>query len=315
MTEDDVRAYLLERLAPRLQAAGLDATSVPDDLNVLEAGIIDSFGFLDLIGTVEEHFGVSVDFEGIDATELPIIGPFCRFVAAASGDGPSADTPATTTGAATVPEPLELPAPALATEVHRQAAGPARRSVGHGSATLYRFASRAWAKAFSLATSGAFAGFGSRSVIQPPVRLSGEGRIAVGSNVFVGSGSWLQVIPGEGDEVAISIGDGTSIAGMCVLSAVRSVVLGPGVMLARGCYVADHAHAYGDDDVAIQDQGVTNVAPVEIAEGAWLGENAVVLPGVRIGRGAVIGANSVVSHSVPDRAIAAGVPARIIRQL
>ena len=74
------------------------------------------------------------------------------------------------------------------------------------------------------ASRGAFASFGSNSVIQLPVRLRGESHVAVGSDVFIGAGSWIQVLADDnrrrGVEPEIKIGDGTSIAGFCVLSAV-----------------------------------------------------------------------------------------------
>lgn len=161
---------------------------------------------------------------------------------------------------------------------------------------------------------GAFASFGARTVVQPPIRLSGERRIAIGSNVFVGAGSWLQVIGDRAGEVALRIGDGTSIAGNCVLSAASSIRLGNKVLVARGVYVSDHIHAYQDPSRAVLEQGIERVAPVEIGDGAWLGENVVVCPGVRIGRGAVIGANAVVLEDVPDHALAVGVPARVVRR-
>jgi len=55
--------------------------------------------------------------------------------------------------------------------------------------------------------------------------------------------------------------------------------------------------------------------PVTIEEDAWIGAGAVILPGVRIGRGAVVGANSVVTEDVPPLTVVAGLPARPIRQL
>ena len=64
---------------------------------------------------------------------------------------------------------------------------------------------------------------------------------------------------------------------------------------------------------ACRDQGVDRIAPVRIGRGAWLGENAVIMPGVTVGRGAVIGANAVVREDVPDYSVAVGVPARVIR--
>ena len=188
------------------------------------------------------------------------------------------------------------------------------RAVGRGFLATYRFTKRAWGKGFSLLASGAFASFGSRSVLQPPIRLSGESRIAIGDDVFVGAGSWLHVLEPGASGIALEIGDGTSIVGDCVLSAAVSLRLGRKVLIARNVYIADHSHAFEDPSRAVLDQGIDRVGPVEIGDGAWLGENVVVGPGVRIGRGAVIGANTVVLDDVPDHAVAVGAPARIVRR-
>jgi acetyltransferase-like isoleucine patch superfamily enzyme len=189
-----------------------------------------------------------------------------------------------------------------------------RRRLSIGFLTMYRVGGRARAKAFSVLAAPAFASFGVRTVLRPPIRLVGEGRIAVGSNVFVGAGSWLQVVGSEKGDVALSIGEGTSMAGNCVLSAASSVRLGEKVLIARGVYVSDHIHAYEDPSRAVLDQGIGRAEAVEIGDGAWLGENVVVCPGVRIGRGAVVGANAVVLEDVPDHALAVGVPARVVRR-
>jgi acetyltransferase-like isoleucine patch superfamily enzyme len=188
-----------------------------------------------------------------------------------------------------------------------------RRGIGRSFLAVYRLARRTWAKAFSLLAGGGFARFGARSVIEPPVRLMGESRIAIGSDVYIGSDSWLQVLGPGHESPAIVIGDGTSIAGHCVLSARTSIRLGRRVLLARSVYIADHQHAFEDTGRAVLDQGVERVAPIEIADGAWLGQNVVVGPGVRIGRGAVVGANSVVLEDVPDHSVAVGAPARVVR--
>jgi lipopolysaccharide O-acetyltransferase len=189
-----------------------------------------------------------------------------------------------------------------------------RTAIGRGFVGLYRTSSRAFAKTFSLLAAGSFATFGSNSVLQPPIRLSGERRISIGSGVHVGAGAWLQVLDERAGSVALEIGDGTSIAGGCVLSAASSVRVGRSVLMARNVYVADHMHAYDDPNRPVLAQGITRVLPVEIGDGAWLGENVVVGPGVRIGRGAVIGANSVVLDDVPDHSVAVGAPARVVRR-
>jgi acetyltransferase-like isoleucine patch superfamily enzyme len=162
-------------------------------------------------------------------------------------------------------------------------------------------------------SSGAFASFGTRSVIEPPVRLAGEARITIGEDVYVGSGSWLQTLQVPGGAGVLEIGDGTSIAGACVLSAAHSVRLGRKVLLARNVYISDHIHAYRDPTRAVLDQGLERLEAVEIGDGAWLGQNVVVCPGVTIGRGAVIGANAVVLDDIPDHSLAVGAPATVVR--
>lgn len=188
-----------------------------------------------------------------------------------------------------------------------------RRTLGAAFLGTYRLGVRARAKAFSLGASGAFAEFGRRTVIEPPVRLNGERRIHVGSDVFVAAGSWLQTLEGDGFAGELHIGDGTSIAGSCVLSSACSVTLGRKVLLARNVYISDHIHRYDQHRIAILDQGLKRIEAVEIGDGAWLGQNVVVCPGVTIGAGAVVGANSVVTENVPDHALAVGAPARVVR--
>jgi acetyltransferase-like isoleucine patch superfamily enzyme len=182
---------------------------------------------------------------------------------------------------------------------------------------LYRLVVRTRAKTFSLLAGRAFASFGSRSVIHPPLRVDGEHRISVGEGVFMGPGCWLHVLEDDGGsrDVAIAVGDGTSIVGDCVLSSVRSVRLGRNVLIARNVYISDHMHAFDDTERAVLEQGVTRIGPVSIGDGAWLGQNVVVGPGVSIGRGAVVGSNSVVLDDVPDFSVAVGAPARVVRSL
>jgi acetyltransferase-like isoleucine patch superfamily enzyme len=186
-----------------------------------------------------------------------------------------------------------------------------------GILSLYRFWQRTQGKLFTLLIRGDFQKLGSRTVLRPPIRLGGVRFIEVGSRVFVGPNSWLEVIaeerPSKGP--AISIGDETAITGFCTITAVRNVVIEPKVLMARYVYIADHSHAHASRLKPVKDQGLTKIAPVRICEGAWLGQSVVVCPGVTIGRNAVVGANSVVRSDVPDFCVAAGAPARVIRSV
>jgi acetyltransferase-like isoleucine patch superfamily enzyme/acyl carrier protein len=299
VTADEVRTAILARVQKPVAALGLAADTLPDDFDLLKEGVIDSFGLLELISSIEDEFGLAVDFESIDAVDLTAIGPFSRFVATAAANGAEPHQLATGTGAATRPVARIAPA-------HR-------KSLGSTLARAYAQGTRVRDKLFSLSVARAFAEFGPRSVIQLPTRLVNEHRIAVGSGVFIGANSWLQVLESDGD-VALSIGNGVSVSGNLVLSASESLRVGDNVSFARNVYVADHSHAYTDPSLPILAQGIDDIAPVEIAEGAWLGQNVVVLGGVRIGRNAVISAGSVVTSDVGDHCLAMGAPARVVRR-
>lgn len=173
--------------------------------------------------------------------------------------------------------------------------------------------------AFSRLAGGGFAAFGRKSHLALPITVLRPDLIRVGAGAYFGPGCWLQALA-EGADAAdrsarIEVGDRCSFAGYDVLSAARRIVIEPGVLFARNVYVSDHMHAFQDATRPIQDQGLAKVAEVVIETGAWLSQNVVVCPGVRIGRGAVIGANSVVNQDVPARTLAVGSPARVIKEL
>lgn len=185
-----------------------------------------------------------------------------------------------------------------------------------GILNLYRLWNRFCGKAFTTLVRSDFRRIGSRSVLQLPIRIGGERFIEIGSRVYVGPDSWIEVMDPAPDSAGavISIGDDTSMAGHCTITAVKDVVIEPRVLMARYIYISDHSHAHSSMDQAIKDQGVGKIAPVRICEGAWLGQSVVVCPGVTIGRNAVVGANSVVRQDIPDFCVAAGAPARVIRR-
>jgi acetyltransferase-like isoleucine patch superfamily enzyme len=182
---------------------------------------------------------------------------------------------------------------------------------------LYRLYVRLCGRALTSLCRSAFYRLGHGSVLLPPVRIRGEKFIEIGNNVFVGPNSWLEVRDQEFDPSGsiLKIGDETSIANACTITAAQSVVIEARVLMAGNVYISDHSHAHDSRTVAIKDQGVTGISPVRICEGAWLGQNAVICPGVTVGRNAVVGANSVVRDDIPDFCVAVGAPARVIRKI
>jgi acetyltransferase-like isoleucine patch superfamily enzyme len=174
---------------------------------------------------------------------------------------------------------------------------------------------RVIAKMFSIIFSRSFSGFGKHSVITPPIRITGEKNIRIGSHVFLGANCWLQAlcqenIPGS----VIEINDRTSIVGFVVISAVKKIVIEESVLIAQNVYIADHMHSFENAGIPVKDQGVSRIGAVCIKSGSWIGQNVMIGPGVTIGKGAVIGANSVVTSDIPDYVTAAGAPAKVIRK-
>ena len=169
------------------------------------------------------------------------------------------------------------------------------------------------ARLFTVLLSRKFGACGEGSVVCPPFRYANLQHVFLSDHVIVNRDSWIHAIedsdqPGPPE---LTLGSHVSIGMGATISVVRRIVLGEYVLLARNVYISDHGHAFEDVDVPITLQGVAGVAEVEVGAHSWLGQNVCVMPGVRIGRHCVIGANSVVTRDVPDCCVAVGAPARV----
>lgn len=141
--------------------------------------------------------------------------------------------------------------------------------------------------------------------------IENRGRIVLGSRVRINS-NWAPVELVSGPRGVIDIGDGVYINYGSMISAHRLVRIGSNVMLGNYCIVADtEIPGIGEPP------GGPSIEPrpVEIGDGAWLAARVTVLPGARIGAGAVIAAGSVVAGDIPPGKVAGGIPARILRTL
>jgi len=135
------------------------------------------------------------------------------------------------------------------------------------------------------------------------------GPVELGDRVHLFDGNHIQT--GQGG--SITIGADTHIHPHCQLSAYKaSIRIGCGVQIAPCCafYPYDHGCAPGE---SIVNQPLQTKGDIVIDDDAWLGYGVIVLSGVRIGKGAVIGAGSVVTQDIPDNAIAVGSPARVVK--
>ncbi|MCT4589776.1 MAG: acyltransferase [Carboxylicivirga sp.] len=109
----------------------------------------------------------------------------------------------------------------------------------------------------------------------------------------------------------IYIGDDTRIGLGSVL--IGPVYVGNHVRLAQNVVISALNHNYQDIELPISKQGV-NTSEVYVGDETWIGANAVILPGVFIGKHCVIAAGSVVTKNVPSYSVVAGNPARVVKE-
>ena len=110
----------------------------------------------------------------------------------------------------------------------------------------------------------------------------------------------------------VIIGDHTRIGLHCTV--IGPVTIGSHVNLAQGITITALNHSFEDTAKCIDEQGITT-KQVIIGDDVWIGTNAVILPGVTIGRHSVVAAGAVVTKDVPDYCIVGGVPAKVIKSL
>lgn len=134
--------------------------------------------------------------------------------------------------------------------------------------------------------------------------------IRLEANVALDDGVVI-VIGGGPKPDKIVIGSHTYVNRYTIFDAHDHLHVGRHVMIGPHCYFTDADHGTAPES-SVQSQPMRR-APVIIEDDVWIGAHVVVLPGVRIGKGAVVGAGSVVTRDVPSMAVVAGAPARIRR--
>ena len=156
------------------------------------------------------------------------------------------------------------------------------------------------------------------SIAFPPGAVYGEGGISIGAGAMIGPYVSLAVgMPGEAVRrdapPVISIGDRCSIGRSSSIIGRIGIEIGDDVTTGPNVYITDHNHTYDDVSVPIVRQWPAD-APVRIGAGSWLGAGSVILPGTRLGANVAVAAGAVVRGTVPDYAVVAGVPAKVVRR-
>ena len=153
-----------------------------------------------------------------------------------------------------------------------------------------------------------FARIGENVIFEPGVLVFHPGNIVLGGNIYVGH---YTILKGY-HKNEMSIGDNVWIGQGCFFHSAGGLRIGSNVGIAPQVRILTSVHVEAGRELPISRSPV-RFAPVVIEEDSDIGIGTVILPGVTIGRGAQVGAGSVITKDVPPYAVVAGVPGRVLR--
>lgn len=140
--------------------------------------------------------------------------------------------------------------------------------------------------------------------------------IRCGNNVYIGHNARIQGVDcykNVSFKPAIVLKDGVSIQQNVHITCADRIVIGQNTAIASNVSITDIHHPYNEIETPIEGQDI-EVTPVSIGDDCKIYNNAVILPGVKIGKHVTIGANAVVNKNIPDYCVAVGIPAKIVKR-
>lgn len=161
---------------------------------------------------------------------------------------------------------------------------------------------------------------GTRFRITPPIKfINGPQYISIGNNFYAHPGLRMEAICVDKQPyIRIRIHDNVSLGYNCQINACQQIEIKSGCLFGSNVFITDHFHGSGislEIEIPPANRDLYSKGPVVIEENVWIGQNVSIMPNVTIGKGCIIGANSVVTHSFPPNSILAGVPAKIVRRI
>lgn len=163
---------------------------------------------------------------------------------------------------------------------------------------------------------------GRGTIIEPyMLGLTGGNYISIGDNCYIYKNVQISAWDSYQDQKFtpdITIGNNCGIGAYSHISAINGIHIGNNVRTGKNVLIIDNAHGASERellDINPRQRPLVSKGPVVIEDNVWIGEKASIMPGVRIGRGSIIAANSVVTHDVPPYSVVGGNPAKIIKSL
>lgn len=135
------------------------------------------------------------------------------------------------------------------------------------------------------------------------------GNLEIGDNSFIHAYCYFLLTK---PNPSIRIGRGVYLGRHTIIASKSSITIGDHSIFAPYCYIIDHAHGFMKNELIINQRSV--LGAVHIGEDCYFGTRSVILPDVRVGNGAIIGANSVVTTNIPSYEVWGGNPAKFIKK-
>ena len=124
-------------------------------------------------------------------------------------------------------------------------------------------------------------------------------------------GKWVNIEKNAHFGDGIVLGDGAGIGANCMIPS--DVIIGEKVMMGQDVLMFTTHHRMDRLDIPMGFQGVTESRTIVIGDDVWIGSRAIIMPGVHVGKGAVIGAGAVVTKDIPEYEVWGGVPAHFLK--
>lgn len=166
-----------------------------------------------------------------------------------------------------------------------------------------------------------FKSFGEDISIGRSVYILGGDCISLGDCVSIGNSCILTAwkkYRGKQLSPKISIGSGCHIGDYNHITSTSSIIIGNGLLTGRWVTITDNSHGTSDYESMKKspvEREIYSKGAVRIGNNVWIGDKATILPGVTIGDGVIIGANSVVTKNIPDYCVVGGNPAKVIKSI
>jgi lipopolysaccharide O-acetyltransferase len=161
--------------------------------------------------------------------------------------------------------------------------------------------------------------YGKARLIRFPFDIRGRKYIDLGIKLTTGIGCRLEAFSDNGQKT-MRFGKNIHLNDYVHICSMKDVYIGNNVLMASHIYISDNSHGNykgSEYDTSPEISPINRpyyISPINIADNVWIGEGVVVLPGVSIGQGSIVGANSVVTENIESYTIAVGAPAKPVKR-